>query len=216
MLTQASVLTIGGDDASMVTRGLFVLEDILRGIVKAPPPGLDTTPVPSEPGRSQRHIAEQRIANVSCGGCHARFEPLAYALEPYDGIGAFHSHDEHGNRLRDDGDILFPGAAQWIRYQSTGELMNLLAASDRVSETITWKLTQFALGRPLRARDAAKVRRIHEASQAGGGTYASLITAVVMSDLVQMTQTEASPKTASSTPTAAHAHAEIRIAETDK
>ena len=56
LLTQGSVLTIGGDDASMVTRGLFVLHDLLRGVVKDPPPGLDTTPVPSEPGLSQRVI----------------------------------------------------------------------------------------------------------------------------------------------------------------
>ena len=33
--------------------------------------------------------------------------------------------------------------------------MDLLAGSDRVRETITWKLTQFALGRPLGAADAA-------------------------------------------------------------
>jgi hypothetical protein len=191
LLTQASMLTVGGDDASMVTRGLFVLQDVLRGIVKAPPPGLDTTPVPSKPGLSQRHIAEQRIANVSCSGCHAKFEPLAYGLERFDGLGVFHEQDEHGNDLRDDGEIFFPGASRWIKYDSTDELMDLLAASDRVSETITWKVTQFALGRPLVVRDAPIVRQIHESSQERGGTYSSLITAIVMSDLVQLTQTEA-------------------------
>ena len=30
LLTYVSVLTIGGDEASMVTRGLFVLHDLLR------------------------------------------------------------------------------------------------------------------------------------------------------------------------------------------
>ena len=29
------------------------------------------------------------------------------------------------------------------------ELMDLLAASERVRETMTWKLTQFSLGRPM-------------------------------------------------------------------
>ncbi len=33
LLTQGSVLTIGGDEASMVARGLFVLHDLLRGSV---------------------------------------------------------------------------------------------------------------------------------------------------------------------------------------
>ena len=52
---------------------------------------------------------------------------------------------------------------------------------------------QFALGRPLVAADARTVRKIHESSQKGGGTYTALITAIVMSDLVQMTRTERSP-----------------------
>ena len=190
LLTQGSVLTVGGDDASMVTRGLFVLHDILRGTVKDPPPGLDITPVPSKPGLSQRVIAEQRIANVSCGGCHTKFEPLAFGLEKYDGLGAYHDKDEHGNKLREDGEILFPGTPKPVKYQTSAELMDLLAGNQRVRETITWKLTQFALGRPVVAADAPIVAKIHEVAQADGGTYPSLLTAIVTSDLVRMTRTE--------------------------
>ncbi len=58
---------------------------------------------------------------------------------------------------------------------------------------MTWKLTQFALGRPLTAADAPLVRQVHQKSQAAGGTYASLITAIVTSDLVMMTNTEMDP-----------------------
>lgn len=190
LLTQGSVLTVGGDEASMVTRGLFLLHGVLRGTVKDPPPGLDTTPVPSKPGLSQRRIAEQRIANVSCSGCHSKFEPLAFGLEKFDGLGAFHDRDVHGNQLRDDGEILFPGAAKPVSYQSSAALMNLLAESPRVQESITWKVTQFALGRPLVAADARMLDQIHKESQKNGGTYSSLITALVLSDLVQMTRTE--------------------------
>lgn len=190
LLTQGSILTIGGDEASMVTRGLFILHGVLRGVVKDPPPGLDITPVPSMPGLSQRRIAEQRIANVSCSGCHLKFEPLAFGLEKFDGLGAFHERDEHGNQLRDDGEILFPGAAKPLAYQSSAALMNLLAESPRVQESITWKVAQFALGRPLVAADARLIDQIHKAAQKGGGTYSSLITAIVLSDLVQMTRTE--------------------------
>jgi mono/diheme cytochrome c family protein len=190
LLTQGSILTIGGDDASMVTRGLFVLKDVLRGVIGAPPPGVDTTPVPSRPGVSQRMIAEQRMANEACAGCHTRFEPLAFGLEQFDGIGAFHDIDEYKNRLRSDGEILVPGAAKPVKYSTPAELMDLLAESERVRETITWKLTQFSLGRPLGPADASTVQKIHAASRKGGGTYSSLITAIVMSDLVQKVRTE--------------------------
>jgi hypothetical protein len=184
------VLTIGGDDASMVTRGLFVLKDVLHGIIGAPPPGVDTTPVPSKPGLSQRIIAEKRIDNVACGGCHKKFEPLAFGLEPFDGLGAFHQEDEFGNPLRADGSLLIPGTAEPVEYRDSRELMDLLAGSDRVRETITWKLTQFALGRPLGAADAAEVQRIHLAASEAGGTYPALMTEIVKSDLVQKTRTQ--------------------------
>ena len=68
ILTQGSLLTVGGDEASMVTRGLLVMHELLRGVVKDPPPCVDTTPVPTKAGLSQRVIAEGRIANEACGG----------------------------------------------------------------------------------------------------------------------------------------------------
>ena len=69
-------------------------------------------------------------------------------------------------------------------------MMKLLARSDRVRLTLTWKLTQFSLGRPLGAADAKIVDQIHRAAQENGGTYTSLLTAIVMSDLVQLVQTD--------------------------
>ncbi|MBW3543078.1 MAG: DUF1592 domain-containing protein, partial [Planctomycetes bacterium] len=181
LLTQGSVLTVGGDEASMVTRGLFVLRNLLYGTVSEPPPCVDTTPVPTKPGQSQRGIAMQRLSNGACSGCHVKFEPLAFGLEKFDGIGAYHEKDEHGNKLRDDGELLFPEADQPVSYPSSAELMNLLAGSDRVRMCITRKLTQFALGRPLVESDEPALAKIHEAAQKDGGTYTALITALVMS-----------------------------------
>ena len=191
LLTQGSVLTIGGDEASMVTRGLFVLRDILRSGVKDPPPSVNTEPVPSKAGLTQRNIARKRIADKTCGGCHIKFEPLAFGLEKFDGIGAFHEKDEHGNALRDDGEILFPGTAKPVPYQSSAELMNLLAGHDRVQQCLTWKVAQFALGRPMGPADSRTLDKVHRAAQKGGGTYAGLMRAIIKSDLVQKTQTEA-------------------------
>lgn len=187
LLTQGSVLTVGGDGASMVSRGLFVLHDLLRGTINAPPPCVNTNPPPTKAGLTQRGIAEQRIADVKCGVCHIRFEPLAFGLEKFDGVGAFHERDQHGNDLRDDGEILFPGEAKPIKYKTSAELMNLLAESERVRESLTWKLTQFAMGRPLTATDAPVVAEIHQAAQKAGGTYVSVMSAIVMSELVHTT-----------------------------
>ncbi len=190
LLTHGSVLTMGGDDASMVARGLFVLHDLLDSEVGDPPPCVDTTPVPTKPGLSQRGISLVRLANPNCTGCHSKFEPLAFGLEKFDGLGSYNEIDDHGNKLREDGEILFPGEDKAVQYKTSAELMNLLAKSRRVRECITRKITQFALGRPLVEADDPILEEIHRSVQQHGGTYQSVITAIVMSDLVQKTRTE--------------------------
>ncbi len=181
----------------MVTRGLFVLHDLLRGIVKDPPPGLDTTPIPSSPGQSQRVISEERVANRSCGGCHSKFEPLAFGLERFDGLGSYYKRDVFGNKLRQDGEILIPGDAEPIPYKTSAELMNLLAESDRVKETLTWKLAQFVLGRPLGSRDAQTINELHDQAMQDGGTYKSVMAAIASSDLLRQRSGSAKPMIAS-------------------
>lgn len=193
LLTHGSVLTIGGDDASMVTRGLFILRDLLFSEVGDPPPGLDTTPIPASPGRSRREIALGRVNSESCGGCHSRIEPLAFGLERYDGLGRFMTTDEHGNRTRADGSILFPGAAEATPYQNTAELTKLLAGNDRVGRALTRKLVQFALGRPLTFHDQDALETIHTRSQERGGTYAAVLKELALSRLILLTPTAATP-----------------------
>lgn len=193
LLTQGSLLTVGGDDASMVTRGLLVMHELLRGVVNDPPPCVDTTPVPTRPGLTQRAIASERISDNRCGGCHARFEPLAFGLEKFDGIGRYREQDEHGNLLREDGQVLIPGTASPVRYDTARELMDLLAASDRVAQSLTWKVAQFAAGRPLAAADAATLSEIHRQTAADGGTWTATMRAIVTSDLVTRTRASESP-----------------------
>lgn len=190
LLTQGSVLTKGGDEASMVTRGLFLLHELLRGVVRDPPPCVDTSPIPSQPGLTQRLVSERRLANQGCAGCHVKFEPLAFAFERYDGLGTYHDRDGFGNSLREDGHVLFPGEEQAVQFRTAAELMQLLADSPRVQESFTWKVAQFSLGRPLDAADAAGIVEIHRESQSQGGTYTSLMTALLTSDLTLMTRTE--------------------------
>jgi len=190
ILTQGAVLTIGGDEASMVTRGLFVLKDVLRGSIKDPPPCVNTVPKPAKPGLSLRGVAQQRIDNPNCGGCHVKFEPLAFGLERFNGLGAYHEKDHHGNKLRHDGHVIFPNTKKLVKYNSSAQLMNILANSDHAKQGITWKIAQFALGRPITDSDTKILNQIHLASQKAGGTYSAVIKAIVTSDLVLLTETE--------------------------
>ena len=195
LLTQGATLTVGGDEAGTVARGLFVLRDLLLGDVGDPPPGVDTTPKPAEPGLSQRMMAETRLADAACAGCHVQFEPFAFALERYDGLGAFRERDRHGNALRSDGEVQLPGG-RTAAFASTDEFLALIAGGEPVRRGLTRKLTQFALGRPLTAADEPAVQAIHEAGWAadaphGPGSYRSLTAAIATSPLMTTAPTEA-------------------------
>jgi hypothetical protein len=139
---------------------------------------------------TQRTVALERLSDGSCAGCHKKFEPLAFGLEKFDGLGSYHQMDEFGNALRDDGQILVPGAAEPLEYESSNELMGFLASSSRVEETMVWKLTQFAVGRPLAYRDAPAVNAIIEKRPQRGWTWKELVRTILLSDLMKTSMTE--------------------------
>ena len=68
--------------------------------------------------------------------------------------------------------------------------MDHLADSNRVRQSITWKLTQFSLGRTLGPREARSMQTIHQAGWKSGGTYENLITAIAVSELFLIQPTE--------------------------
>ena len=70
------------------------------------------------------------------------------------------------------------------RYHTAPELFDLLAASQRVQENITWKLAQFALGRPIATSDRPHLYSVHLESTKRGHTYQNVITALATSPLI--------------------------------
>ena len=190
LLTHASLLTAGADEASMVGRGLFLMRNLLCADVADPPPGADTTPKPTQPGVSQRQMAQERVEDPGCGGCHGQFEPLAYGLERYDGRGGYHDVDEHGNALRADGSLRFSLTGPPQAFDSAREVGALFAKSEVVEACFTLKFTQFALGRPLLPSDRCALATIRQQVTQGQNDFASLIAAIATSDLMRTLKTE--------------------------
>lgn len=185
ILTHGALLTAGGPSASMVHRGLHVLRNILCGRVEDPPPGVDTTPMETSPGFTKRDEAELRVESSTCGGCHSQMDTLAFGLERFDGTGAYALEDEHGNALRQDGFVVFPGTVEQVSYQSIAQLMDLLASSDRVRDCMSLKASQFSLGRPLAEVDACSLAAVRDRYAASDGSYQELMVAVALSPMMR-------------------------------
>src|SRR4029077_17741902 len=93
ILGQGSILAVTShaERTSPVLRGKWVLENILGAPVPPPPPDVPPLKPSDDDGQptSVRVALERHRQNAVCANCHARMDPWGFALENYDGIGAW-------------------------------------------------------------------------------------------------------------------------------
>lgn len=183
LLTQGAIASLGGNTSSMVTRGLYILENILCGHLADPPPGVDTTPPEVTAETPQRTLSEERVDNAACGGCHYQIEPVAWGIERFDATGRHTTEDRFGNPLEQDGTVVLEEGQ--VDFETTAELGELLAGSERVAACMSRKSTQYALGRPLELEDRPNDQCIDDEVTkrflASSGTYRDLVLAIALS-----------------------------------
>jgi hypothetical protein len=160
LLAHGSVLTTNSypDRTSPVLRGKWLLNNIFGLPVPPPPPGVDTN-LESKPG-AQSATMRERLAehrrNPACNNCHSAIDPLGFALENFDVIGAFRTTDESGHPVDASG-VTVGGA----RVEGLEGLRSLLLADpDQFARTVTEKLLAYAIGRKLQYYDYPAVRKI--------------------------------------------------------
>ncbi|MBK6920251.1 MAG: DUF1592 domain-containing protein [Deltaproteobacteria bacterium] len=99
ILTTAGFLAVNANktQTSPTHRGRFVRIQLLCQDVPPPPAGVDTTlpePDPTQPPQTLRQRLEVHRTQAACKGCHELMDPIGFALENYDAIGAHRVTDE--------------------------------------------------------------------------------------------------------------------------
>ena len=75
-------------------RGKWILENVLNTPPPPPPPGVGSIDAKGGPlAGTMRQQMEKHRANPMCASCHTRMDPLGFALENYDAIGHWRTHD---------------------------------------------------------------------------------------------------------------------------
>jgi hypothetical protein len=182
VLTHASVLTLtsGPTHTSPVKRGKWVMENILGTPVPSPPPGADDLKVRDGGSLTPRERLEQHRARAECAACHARMDPLGYALENFDAVGAWRDHD--GGASIDAHGTLPDG---WEFRGVAGLRAVLVQQPERFIRCLAQKLLAYALGRALTPADRSAVDRIVRHPSHNGHRVSSLVIALVRGDLFQ-------------------------------
>ncbi len=169
------------DRTSPVTRGKWVMTNILGVSPPEPPPNVPPLPPPDPNARganadpSMRQKMLDHRVRADCVQCHQLMDPIGFALENFDGIAQWRTDD---NGPIDASTTLFDGAP----VNGPSELRDwLLTYSDGFVQLSVEKLLTYALGRGVEYRDMPVVRAIASQAAENDNRFSSLVMGVVNS-----------------------------------
>jgi len=170
---------------SPVLRGKWVLENLMGAPPPLPPADLDTalkTDGPGAPPRTMREQMELHRRSPICANCHRIMDPIGFALENFDVVGAWRTRTLDGLPIKTD-DVLTDGTP----IGNAASLREaLLRRPDVFVQTLTEKLMVYALGRGLTAEDMPSVRAIVRDAKPGGYRFSDLVFGIVNGSSFQM------------------------------
>ncbi len=172
---------------SPVTRGKWIMSNVLG--VSPPDPPADVPPLPARSadvrGESREPTMREKMlehrVRLDCVQCHRLMDPIGFALENFDAIGLWRSHDE-GAPVDASGE-LFDGS----KVDGPVALQRWLTAYSPVFVRVTVeKLLTYALGRGVEYRDMPLVRAIARDAARQDDRFSALVLGVVKSPPFQM------------------------------
>ena len=190
LLAQGALLSTTSypDRTSPVLRGKFLLNNIFGLQISPPPAGVDTNLAPTKPGALPPTIRErlaQHRTNPTCASCHGVIDPLGFALENFDVIGAWRTIDEAGKPVDAVGTTMSGTNVAGL----SGLRALLLERPEQFPRTVTEKLLAYALGRMVQHYDRPAIRSIVRDAAAENYSWSSLIRGIVKSPAFQMRRT---------------------------
>lgn len=179
VLGHASLLSLTAypNRTSPVLRGKWLLDNILGAPVPAPPPDVDTSLDEGDfsADLTLRQRLEQHRDNPSCASCHSRMDPLGFALESFDAVGAWREVDLKRRPVDDVG--RWPGGEDIGGF--TGLRSMLLDSRELFVRNLTYKLMTYALGRRVEYYDQPSIRKIVRDAEAEGYSWSAILSGIV-------------------------------------
>ncbi len=185
LLGQGSILTVTSrvDRTSVVLRGKWILENLLASPPPAPP--ANVPPLADTDGRAAPKTVRARMelhrSNPVCASCHKMMDPIGFALEHFDAIGAWRDSYE-GSPIDSSGQL-----SDGTPFDGVTTLRQvLLRRPETFVQTLTEKMLTYALGRGLDYHDMPVVRGIVRDAAASHYKFSSIVMGIVNSVPFQM------------------------------
>lgn len=181
VITNAAVMTMTSSPTRTlpIARGAWVVEVILND--PPPPPPNDVPPLNEDSGPKNQTIREkfaQHRVNPDCAGCHARIDPLGFALENFDITGRWRDKYENNREVDASGTLMkkhkFEGVVDFKA--------SLVQEKERFAKAFTSHMLRFALSRELEPADALIIDQIVSDAKQDDYRIRSILRRVILSE----------------------------------
>lgn len=182
LLGQASILTVtaNGVETSPVKRGVWLLEKLFGTPPSPPPPNVPPIEPDIRGATTIRQQLEKHRSVQACADCHAKIDPLGFALEAYDPIGHFRSAYPNGAAIDATGEY------RGQPVNSPADIRGyLIQHPDLLAQNLAHRLLMYALGRPLGFADQPALRRLQADWKAKGYVLRELVHLIASSELLR-------------------------------
>jgi hypothetical protein len=182
------MVTSYANRTSVVLRGNYILENILGTPPSPPPPNVPAFKENKEGEKPHtvRETMEMHRANPACNACHGVIDPLGFALENFDTVGAWRDKDRFTRTAIDASGKLMDGTT----VNGPDDLRKaLLSRPAEFVQTMTEKFLMYALGRSLSPYDMPAVRKIVRDASRDNYRFSSIVMGIVESAPFQMERT---------------------------
>jgi hypothetical protein len=182
LLTHPSWLVSHSDamDNHAILRGRWIRERLLGGGIPDVPITVDAM-LPDEPNTTLRE--RMRVTREKyCWTCHEKMDPLGLPFEMYNHAGLFRTTElekpvDTSGEIIDSGNPALDGPVK-----NALEMIEKLAASERVEQVFVRHVFRFWMGRNETLNDAPVLQAAHQAYRESGGSMKALLTSLLTSD----------------------------------
>ena len=183
VITTAAVLTMTATPlrTSPIKRGAWVATTIFND---PPPPPPDVVPeieaddaTIEAKGLTIRERLKQHATDQTCASCHARIDPLGFALESFDPIGRWREKYSSGLPIDSSGKLF--GEAQFKDIEAFKDA--ILERPEKFMRAFSEHLLSYALGRELKITDKPSIDKITRRVMVDHGRFSTVVVEIAKS-----------------------------------
>lgn len=169
--------------SSPIHRGVFLIRNVLGRTLRPPPEAFTPDPPDLHPNLTTRQRVAKQTEAESCQKCHAKINPIGFALEHFDAAGRFRTM-ERDQPINAIGRFELP-SGEVRRFDGARDLAEFLADSELTHRAFAAQLFQHMVKQPVLAYHPEMPEHLRRAFAAHGFNIRRLMAEIATTAAVE-------------------------------